>query len=158
MVGGLFAIDRELFFKFGGYDDDMTYYGGENVELSLRLWTCGSSVEMAMCSRVFHVTKNNKPYSVKGGFKGGFMTNTARVVDVWFDDYKKIYYALDPMALSLRTDVSKRLQLRKQLKCKSFSWYLRNIFTQSAYNRNLTILGSVICTICKIFYEPKTKI
>lgn len=143
MVGGLFAVDREYFFKIGAYDDEMIYYGGENVELSIRLWSCGGSVEMAMCSRVYHIQKNSKPYRTNGGLTGTFMTNTARVVDVWFDDYKKIFYALEPIALSLRTDVSKRLLLRKQLKCKSFSWFLRKAYPESAYNQNITMIGVV---------------
>lgn len=143
MVGGLFAIDREYFFKIGAYDDEMVYYGGENVELSIRLWTCGGSVEMAMCSRVFHVTKNDKPYHSEGGLAGSFIRNTARVVDVWFDDYRKIYYALEPVALSLRTDVSKRLELRKKLKCKSFNWFLRKAYPDSPYAQNITMVGVV---------------
>jgi polypeptide N-acetylgalactosaminyltransferase len=33
MGGGLFAIDRALFFEVGGYDPEMKLYGGEEVEL-----------------------------------------------------------------------------------------------------------------------------
>lgn len=36
MAGGLFVIDRQLFFDLGGYDPEMKLYGGEEMEISLR--------------------------------------------------------------------------------------------------------------------------
>ena len=39
MAGGLFAMDRKMFFRMGAYDRQLTYWGGENVELSFRVCT-----------------------------------------------------------------------------------------------------------------------
>lgn len=37
MVGGLFSIDRDFFFEIGSYDEGMLIWGGENIEMSIRV-------------------------------------------------------------------------------------------------------------------------
>ena len=37
MAGGLFTIDKDYFYEIGSYDEKMEIWGGENVEMSLRV-------------------------------------------------------------------------------------------------------------------------
>jgi predicted glycosyltransferase involved in capsule biosynthesis len=37
MAGGLFTIQRDYFYSVGAYDEAMDIWGGENVEMSLRV-------------------------------------------------------------------------------------------------------------------------
>ena len=39
MAGGLLAANREYWWEIGGYDDDMEVWGGENLELSFRVYS-----------------------------------------------------------------------------------------------------------------------
>ncbi|XP_060593944.1 LOW QUALITY PROTEIN: N-acetylgalactosaminyltransferase 7-like [Ruditapes philippinarum] len=130
-AGGLFAIDRKYFFEMGAYDEGLQIWGGENFELSFKIWQCGGSIEWVPCSRVGHVYRNHMPYGFgKIDHKiPVILLNYMRVVEVWLDDeFKEYFYTREPSVRGYPIgDVSKQLKFKKDKNCKSFKWFMDNI-------------------------------
>lgn len=98
MAGGLFAMDKKFFFEIGAYDENMNVWGGENLEMSFRVWQCGGKIQIVPCSRVGHIFRKSSPYSFPGGINKTLFSNLARVAMVWMDEWAGFYFKFNEMA------------------------------------------------------------
>uniref|UniRef100_A0A8C2IR96 Polypeptide N-acetylgalactosaminyltransferase n=1 Tax=Cyprinus carpio TaxID=7962 RepID=A0A8C2IR96_CYPCA len=131
IAGGIFVMDKGWFNRLGQYDTHMDIWGGENFELSFRVWMCGGSLEILPCSRVGHVFRKRHPYDFPEGNALTYIKNTRRAAEVWMDEYKQYYYAARPSAQGKAFgSIADRLALRRKLNCNSFRWYLENVYPE----------------------------
>ncbi|XP_054721610.1 putative polypeptide N-acetylgalactosaminyltransferase 10 [Uloborus diversus] len=127
MAGGLFAIDKSFFWQLGGYDEGLDVWGGEQYELSFKIWQCGGQMFDVPCSRVGHIYRKFAPFSNPG--IGDFVgRNYKRVAEVWMDEYKEYLYMRKPHYRNLDAgSLTEQKNLRKKLNCKSFRWFMENV-------------------------------
>ena len=143
MAGGLFTVMRNTFIKYGTYDKQMKIWGGENIEMSLRVWMCGGSIEVIPCSHVGHIFRAFNAH--ERGLKNTSIgleseKNKARTALIWLDDPDfEAYKRSDPWSQSSlatidQTDNDFQSRIRwknsSKMQCKSSNWYFTNIFPE----------------------------
>ncbi|XP_057709362.1 polypeptide N-acetylgalactosaminyltransferase 5 [Corythoichthys intestinalis] len=134
MAGGLFSIDKKYFYELGAYDPGLEVWGGENMEISFKIWMCGGEIEIIPCSRVGHIFRGQNPYDFPNDRHKTVERNLARVAEVWLDEYKDLFYGHGYNHLLNQNtnlgDLTEQIKLRNKLKCKSFKWYLDNVYPE----------------------------
>ncbi|KAM8861115.1 polypeptide N-acetylgalactosaminyltransferase 18-like isoform 2-T2 [Synchiropus picturatus] len=140
---GCFVVDRDYFREMGLLDEGMEIYGGENVELGIRVWQCGGSVEVLPCSRVAHIERAHKPYT--SNLTAHVRRNALRAAEVWMDQYKSHVYMAWNVPLQNSGidigDLTQRKALRSRLRCRPFSWYLASVYPELRYYGDIVAYG-----------------
>ncbi|XP_050442559.1 N-acetylgalactosaminyltransferase 6 isoform X2 [Adelges cooleyi] len=127
MAGGLFAISARWFWELGGYDPGLDIWGGEQYELSFKIWQCGGTILDAPCSRIGHIYRKFAPFPNPG--IGDFVgKNYKRVAEVWMDEYAEYLYSRRPTYRHIDPgDLTEQKKIREKLKCKPFKWFISEI-------------------------------
>uniref|UniRef100_V9KFN9 Polypeptide N-acetylgalactosaminyltransferase n=1 Tax=Callorhinchus milii TaxID=7868 RepID=V9KFN9_CALMI len=145
MIGCSFVVHRQYFEEIGLLDAGMEVYGGENIELGMRVWQCGGSMEVLPCSRVAHIERTKKPYNNDIDYYA--KRNSLRAAEVWMDEFKSHVYMAWNIPMSNPGvdfgDVSERINLRDKLQCRSFKWYLDNVYPEMRIYNNTITYGEV---------------
>lgn len=78
--GGLFAISKRFLQQLGYYDDGLKLWGGDNFDISFKVWMCGGTLEVVPCSHVGHVFRKSFPY--RAPIERQLRNNLARIAEV----------------------------------------------------------------------------
>ncbi|QQP35669.1 Polypeptide N-acetylgalactosaminyltransferase, partial [Caligus rogercresseyi] len=132
-----FAMDRDYFYSMGSYDGGMTFGAG-------RTWSCPSASGAAPVCRDLSLFPRGHVFRKASGVGKVLNANIARVARVWMDEYKDFYFRVNPSAGAIQVNVEERAQLRKRLGCKSFSWFLKNVWPQHFFPTPQRFFGRMV--------------
>ncbi|XP_060581213.1 polypeptide N-acetylgalactosaminyltransferase 12-like [Ruditapes philippinarum] len=125
--GMVIAMKKSWFEQLGGFDTGMKVWGGEQIELSVKVWTCGGIVEIIPCSYVAHLFKTRLVWKDMGISK---IINAFRFAEVWMDGYKEMldkYWPTVKRNYDLGPGLRERKVIRRQNRCKPFQYYIDKV-------------------------------
>mmetsp|Transcript_21865 Transcript_21865/g.49844 ORF Transcript_21865/g.49844 Transcript_21865/m.49844 type:complete len:427 (+) Transcript_21865:67-1347(+) len=129
--GGIFAINKAWFDKLRLFDPGMREWGGDHMELTMKVWRCGGNIEMVPCSRVGHLYRDpsQRPYNVE---VNTVVHNYKRLAELWARDHLDYFYKMKPEAKPMKLQgmelqIQRYEELQQELQCKDMQWYLDNI-------------------------------
>lgn len=151
--GGIFAMRKDWFEKLGLFDIGMKEWGGDHMELTMKVWRCGGRIEIIPCSRVGHLFRDpdHRPYYVA---PETVVHNYKRLAELWAKDHLDIFYKMKPEAVRMKLKGMEKVKenyqrLESELGCKNLDWYLENVDHEMAWEKS---------RVCHPFANPKDPI
>lgn len=123
-AGHCFAFSKLWWQEIGGFDVGMDKWGCENIEFSLKTWLAGGSVEIIREVVVSHWFKDGFTYDMDNKT---LLKNKARLVEVWFDDYRHNFYKAISRRIPDIGDISECVKIRNNIQKKPLEWFLRTL-------------------------------
>nr|CAD7393295.1 unnamed protein product [Timema cristinae] len=114
--------------------------GGENQELSFKIWMCGEILDVVLFFRVGNIFRGRRPYRFG---KDVLKENFQRLVEVWLDEYAQYYYEFTGHKTVAYGDVSSCKDLRRKLECDSFEWFMENIIPEMFVPKDTMATGEL---------------
>ena len=122
--GGAWAINSEFYHAIGGLEKGMTGWGGEDVELSLRVQLCaGGNIKGIPCSYVYHLYKKGHPYK---STYAGYCSNIKKMSILYMNEIHKdiplmLLGCSDHQLTAKESDELKEMkESREMMNCKTF--------------------------------------
>ncbi|XP_055389238.1 putative polypeptide N-acetylgalactosaminyltransferase 13, partial [Condylostylus longicornis] len=130
--GGIFMMSKEWFLTLQGFNELLKMWGGESIEMAIKLWCCGGQIDIVPCSRVGHLFTQEHSFDLPMAHNAGtYISNTKVIAESWLDEYKYFFYSIKPKASAIEMpDTSRINELKEKLQCQSFSWFLRNVMPE----------------------------
>jgi len=139
--GGIFAMRKDWFQQLGLFDAGMREWGGDHMELTMKVWRCGGRIEIVPCSRVGHLFRDpsHRPYDVD---VNTVVYNYKRLAELWAQDHLDYFYKMKPEAVNMKlTDMepvkANYNKLKEELGCKDLKWYLENVDHEMDWERDV---------------------
>ena len=129
LPGGFLAMRRETYLRTGGYDPGMRQLGGNDAELSCRLWLSGYEQKVVPELEVGHLFRSAAPYPAKWV---ALLHNRLRMALVHFhaERVERVVQALRTyeafpaaVAMTLDTDVQERRALMARTRSFNDDWF-----------------------------------
>ena len=130
-IGACQAVRAGAFWDAGGYDEGMTKWGSEDIELCLRMWLLGYAVLAQPATLVYHLFRTSRSYDVDARL---IMYNHLRLALLHFDEttLDKIVGQMlafpeveKSLAMAMTDGTWQRRQELLARRKRSFEWFRR---------------------------------
>jgi len=129
--GACQAVRRADLEQLGYYDDGMTHYGHEDLELCLRYWLMGYEVLVQPQSVVYHVFRESHPYEILSEhiiynrLRFAMLHLSSERVDRVVNYYSNTPGFGETMDGLHRSDVMSRRNELQAVRCRDDDWFCR---------------------------------